>query len=37
MKIKFIEPIYSSVVVCFMATMSVINEVYYTRIGKEVF
>ena len=34
---RFIEPIYSSVVVCFMATLSAINEVYYTRIGKEVF
>ena len=34
---SFIEPIYSSVVVCFMATLSAINEVYYTRIGKEVF
>ena len=34
---SFIEPIYSSAVVCFMATLSVINEVYYTRIGKEVF
>ena len=33
----FIEPIYSSAAVCFMATLSVINEVYYTRIGKEVF
>ena len=35
--LKFIEPIYSSVVVCFMATVSAINEVYHTRIGKEVF
>ena len=34
---SFIEPIYSSAVVCFMATLSAINEVYYTRIGKEVF
>ena len=34
---SFIEPIYSFAVVCFMATLSVINEVYYTRIGKEVF
>ena len=31
---SFIEQIYSS---CFMATLSAINEVYYTRIGKEVF
>lgn len=30
----FIEPIYSSVVVCFMATIAAINEVYYTKIGK---
>ena len=35
--LRFIEPMYSSAVVCFMATLSVINEVYYTRIGKEVF
>mgnify|MGYP003447682960 CR=1 FL=1 len=35
--LKFIEPIYSSVVVCFMATVSAINEVYHTRMGKEVF
>lgn len=35
--LRFIEPIYSSAVVCFMATVSVINEVYYTRIDKEVF
>ena len=28
---RFIEPIYSSVVVCFMATLSAINEVYYTN------
>ena len=34
---SFIEPLYSSAVVCFMATLSAINEVYYTRIGKEVF
>lgn len=34
---SFIESIYSSAVVCFMATLSAINEVYYTRIGKEVF
>ena len=35
--LSFIEPIYSSAVVCFMATLSAINEVYYARIGKEVF
>ena len=34
---SFIEQLYSSAVVCFMATLSAINEVYYTRIGKEVF
>jgi CDP-diacylglycerol--glycerol-3-phosphate 3-phosphatidyltransferase len=32
----FIEPIYSSAVVCFIATLSVITEVYYTRIGREI-
>ena len=35
--IKFIEPIYSSTVVCFMATLSAIDEMYYVRRGKEVF
>ena len=35
--LSFIEPIYSSAVVCFMGTLSAINEVYHTRIGKEVF
>ena len=35
--LKFIDPIYSSVVLCFMATVSAINEVYQTRMGKEVF
>ena len=35
--LRFIEPMYSSVIVCSLATVSVINEVYYTRIGKEVF
>lgn len=34
--IKFIEPIYSSTVVCFMATLSAIDEMYYIRRGKEV-
>ena len=33
----FIEPIFTSAVVCFAATLSAINEFYYTRIGKEVF
>lgn len=35
--LSFIEPMYSSVIVCSSATVSAINEVYYTRIGKEVF
>ena len=30
--LSFIEPIYSSAVVCFVATLSAINEVYHTRI-----
>ena len=34
---SFIEQIYSSAVVCFMATLSAINEVYYTRMGREIF
>ena len=33
----FIEPVYSSSVVCFIATLSAIHEMYYIRIGKEVF
>ena len=35
--LSFIEQVYSSAVVCSLATVSAINEVYYTRIGKEVF
>ena len=35
--LKFIDPIYSSTVVCFMATVSAIDEMYYIRKGKEVF
>jgi len=35
--LNFINPIYSSAVVCFVATLSAINEVYYTMTGKEVF
>jgi len=31
----FIEPVYSSVVVCSLATVSAINEVYYVRLGRE--
>ena len=35
--LRFIEPIFSSAAVCIIATLSAINEVYHTRIGKEVF
>ena len=35
--LNFIEPIYSSAAVCSMAMLSAINEVYHTKIGKEVF
>ena len=35
--LNVIEPIYSSAVVCIMATLSAINEVYHTKIDKEVF
>ena len=34
---SFIEPMYSSVTVCSLATVSAINEVYYTRMGREIF
>lgn len=34
--LSFIAPTYSSAVVCFIATLSAIDEVYRTRIGKEV-
>ena len=34
---SFIEPMYSSVIVCSLATVSAINEVYYTRMGREIF
>ena len=34
--LSFIAPTYSSVAVCFIATLSAIDEVYRTRIGKEV-
>ena len=34
---SFIEPIYSSVIVCSFATVSAINEVYYTRMDREIF
>ena len=33
---NFIELLYSLVVVCFMATVAAINEVYHIRIGKEI-
>ena len=35
--LRFIEPMYSSVIVCSLATVSAINEVYYTRMGRESF
>ena len=35
--LSFIEPMYSSVVVCSLATVSAIHEVYYTRRGREIF
>ena len=35
--LRFIEPMYSSVIVCSLATVSAINEVYYTRMDKEIF
>ena len=35
--LSFIETMYSSVIVCSLATVSAINEVYYTRIGREIF
>ncbi len=35
--IGFIEPMYSSVIVCSVATISAMNEVYYTRMGREIF
>ena len=35
--LSFIEPMYSSVIVCSLATVSAINEVYYTRMGREIF
>ena len=35
--LNFVEPMYSSVIVCSLATVSAINEVYYTRMGREIF
>ena len=32
---SFIEPIYSSAAVCFMATLAAIDEVYHTRAGRD--
>ena len=33
----FVEPKYSSVIICSLATVSAVNEVYYTRICREIF
>lgn len=33
--LRFVEPIYSSAIVCFMATLSAIHELYHTRKNKE--
>ena len=30
----FVEPMYSSAAICFVATVSAINEMYYTRTGR---
>ena len=35
--LNVIEPIYSAVILCSLATASAINELYYTRKGKEIF
>lgn len=35
--LSFIDPLYSSAAVCFMATLSAISEVHHTRVGKEAF
>ncbi|MBE5816419.1 MAG: CDP-alcohol phosphatidyltransferase family protein [Clostridiales bacterium] len=34
---SFIDPIYSSAIVCSVATASAINEIYYTRMRIEIF
>ena len=34
--LSFIAPMYSSVPLCSLATVSAINEVYYTRTGREI-
>ena len=33
----FIEPMYTSVMVCSLATVSVINEMHYLRMGRGIF
>ena len=33
----FVEPMYSSAMVCSLATVSAINELYYIRVGREIF
>ena len=35
--LNVIEPIYSAVILCSLATVSAINEMYYIRIEKEIF
>lgn len=35
--LSFIELVYSSVIVCSLAMVSAINEVYYTRMGREIY
>ena len=35
--LSFIEPMYSSVIVCSLAMLSAINEVHHTKIGREIF
>ena len=35
--LSFIEPIYNSVIECSLAMLSIINEVYYTRMDREIF
>ena len=34
--LSFIEPMHTSVIVCSLATLSSINEVSYTRMGREI-
>lgn len=35
--LDLIEPMYSSAIVCSLAMLSAINEVYHTRMGREIF